>query len=310
MDGERRGFSARAGITALNWFWPGLGLLRLGHRREGWRVSALAATFYVAAIAIDLLAPVMTPASFAFVILFLSALVPLVLWSFVRTWRLGRTRGGGALGGLGVVSLAFAAFVVTRLAATGIKHRYEAFDSPSTSMSPTLQLFDYWLADVRDPRTLARGDVIVFRARSRDGPPTDIVKRVIGLPGDSVAVRGGIPIVNGIAARGPRTAQREPLGRNLSRFGAGSFYREQLPSSTKDYLVLDSIAGSAGDEFAEITVPIGHVFVMGDNRDDSLDSRFGRQTGGFGMIPLNAIRGRALFIFWSRDQSRVGTTIR
>jgi signal peptidase I len=76
-------------------------------------------------------------------------------------------------------------------------------------------------------------------------------------------------------------------------------YRETLPAGPS-YTVLDQTATEA-DNFGPVQVPAGHVFLMGDNRDDSLDSRFGSDVQGIGMVPTENLIGRAMVTFWSTD---------
>ncbi|MBA3544223.1 MAG: signal peptidase I, partial [Chthoniobacterales bacterium] len=79
-------------------------------------------------------------------------------------------------------------------------------------------------------------------------------------------------------------------------------FRESLPGGPS-FTVLDQIADGAADDFAPVRVPAGHIFLMGDNRDDSLDSRFTPAVGGIGMVPVENVIGRALVTFWSTDGS-------
>jgi signal peptidase I len=210
------------------------------------------------------------------------------------------------------------------------------FSIPSGSMLPTLYIGDY-LAVAKWPygysrfsfpfnfpsfegRFLSnlpsRGDVAVFRPPGGD---MEFVKRVIGLPGDTVEVRGGMLILNGRNL--PREALRPfamPISPNspckvvppaepmISSAQGGPrclfpAYRETLPGGPS-YTVLDQVESRA-DDFTPVTVPEGHVFMMGDNRDDSLDSRFSTAEGGIGFVPVENLVGRALFTFWSTDGS-------
>ena len=134
----------------------------------------------------------------------------------------------------------------------------EAFWIPSGSMIPTLQINDRVLVNkfiyrFTEPE---RGDIVVFQ--SVDSADQDLIKRVVGLPGDEIAVRDGKLFVNG-------KPQREP------------YTNEKIPDVSF---------------FARTTVPKDHVFVMGDNRGNSQDSRV------FGPLPEENIEGEAFLRFW------------
>ncbi len=162
-----------------------------------------------------------------------------------------------------------------------------------------------------------RGDVVVF-----EGPEgQDVVKRVMALPGDKIAVEGGRVILNGQPLARERLPDfLMPLSPNspcrvvapavaMTRPGADGgpacvypAYRETLPGGPS-YDVLDQTDISFADNFGPVTVPQGHIFVMGDNRDDSLDSRYPTIAGGMGFVPVDRIVGRAELAFWSTDGS-------
>jgi signal peptidase I len=161
-----------------------------------------------------------------------------------------------------------------------------------------------------------RGDVVVF-----DVEGVDFIKRVIGLPGDTIEVRGGMLILNGrpaprervtdvavpISANSPCKVVGDAVPMIVSDGEGGRFcryatYRETLPGGAS-HLVIDQIENPRADDFGPVTVPAGFLFMMGDNRDDSLDSRFGVTEGGVGFVPVENVIGRGLFNFWSTDGS-------
>ena len=162
-----------------------------------------------------------------------------------------------------------------------------------------------------------RGDVVIAVQPSTGH---DLIKRVIGLPGDSIEVAGGIVYLNGRAIlRQRRPAAMLPIDANTRcAFGAyGDFrvtgpdgkpycrlpiFRETLPNG-RYYDTID-LGASPGDTYPSVTVPKGHVFLMGDNRDDSADSRFpASQMGLGGPVPWGDLGGRAEFITYSLDGS-------
>lgn len=160
-----------------------------------------------------------------------------------------------------------------------------------------------------------RGDIIVLKSPS-DG--ADWIKRVIGLPGDTVEVRAGALWLNGQAVQRERRPATQLLitpntdcafmpqfvgldaqGRGVCNYPT---WRETLPNG-KSYDTFD-IANTDRDNFGPVTIPEGHIFLMGDNRDNSMDSRVAAEFGGLGLVPWENIVGRAEFTTFSLDGSQ------
>ena len=129
---------------------------------------------------------------------------------------------------------------------------------------------------------MSRGDVAVFRHPTRD---LHFVKRIIGLPGDQVQMSEGKLYLNGAPVD-----MADLSGR----------IQETLPN-TEPFDVLDLLMGTRGDDTPAFDVPDAHVFAMGDNRDNSIDSRFGVEAGGLGMVPLERMIGRVDLVVMSLD---------
>jgi signal peptidase I len=187
---------------------------------------------------------------------------------------------------------------------------FEPFYIPSGSMIPTLLVGDYLFVSKYSygfsrwsfpfgivpisgrifGRLPDRGDVAVFK---KPGENTDYIKRIIGLPGDRVQMRGGQLFLNGVLV------PQEPIGM-FSDLGEGTVQRlrETLPGG-KFHDVLDRFQNGPMDDTPEFHLPDDHIFVMGDNRDNSQDSR-DREVG---FVPVENLVGRAEIIFWSTDGS-------
>jgi signal peptidase I len=141
-----------------------------------------------------------------------------------------------------------------------------------------------------------RGDVIVFRL-PRD-PSTTYVKRLIGLPGDRIQMQGGRLYIND--AIGPRRAIG-PFANDVGGRGiASTLYVETLPNGREHELVEISDA-EQHDDTPSFVVPPKHYFMMGDNRDNSLDSRIAAEDGGVGFVPEDNLVARADLVLLSRD---------
>jgi signal peptidase I len=156
---------------------------------------------------------------------------------------------------------------------------FQAFKIPSGSMEPNLLIGDHLLVNkmvfgptgsslermVMPVRSVVRGDVLVFKYPEE--PSRDFIKRVVGLPGETLELKGTQVYING-----------QPLSEPYALY-------QRLP----DML----LPGDVRRAYGPVTIPEGHYFMMGDNRDDSQDSRY------WGFLPAGHIKGRALFVYWS-----------
>jgi signal peptidase I len=211
---------------------------------------------------------------------------------------------------------------------------FSPFNIPSESMLPRLWNGDYLLASkwsygfsrhslplsaplLPEARILARtperGDVVIFKQ-----PPLnelDYIKRVIGLPGDMVQMKGGqlwlngepvvkqqladfeIPASPNTNCVSPQFAAKAAGGADVCRY---PHFRETLPGG-RSYEVLD-FGLRPQDDTDAVIVPEGHLFLMGDNRDNSEDSRFPAEPGrGIGLVPMDNLVGRATVMMFSTD---------
>ena len=191
---------------------------------------------------------------------------------------------------------------------------FEPFNIPSGSMIPTLLVGDYLFVSKYsygysrysfpfgmapfDGRVFEtppeRGDVAVFRQPQNES--VAFIKRIVGLPGDQIQVTDGVLRINDVAVnrvrKGFATASD---GYNVIRFAV---YQETLPNG-KSYLIQERSDDDVLDNTNVFLVPEGHYFMMGDNRDNSRDSR----TTSVGMVPAENLIGRAERLFFSHNSS-------
>lgn len=193
----------------------------------------------------------------------------------------------------------------------------EPFRIPSGSMMPTLLVGDFILVnkftyglrlpvlnkkilEVGEPQ---RGDVVVFRYP--EDPSIDYIKRVVGLPGDTVVYRDKIVYINGVIMPQSELGSYVGVGSGVS--SSGSDLREEDLTGVKHQIL---VRANGGGVEGEIVIPAGYYFMMGDNRDNSRDSRY------FGPVPEANLVGKA-FVIWMNwdgvgggvDWKRLGQTI-
>jgi len=190
----------------------------------------------------------------------------------------------------------------------------EPFQIPSGSMKPTLDVGDFILVnkfsygirlpvidkkviEVGDPQ---RGDVMVFRYPS--DPNVNYIKRVVGLPGDVIRYTSDKRLfING------ESVAEKLLGSEPNSLGSAELYQEKL--GAVEHEILDRFANSMTDDTQEFTVPAGHYFMMGDNRDNSNDSRYWDDPNIpkdlLGMVPDQNIVGKAFAVWMSWPEPKL-----
>lgn len=181
----------------------------------------------------------------------------------------------------------------------------QAYTIPSGSMENTLRIGDYLMANnaifgaqipftgIRAPafREPVLGDVVVFRPSYND-PIIDVVKRVVGEPGDTIQMIDRLLYRNGQLMDEPYVEPNYLPDEPMQRFGMGGYqwHFEALPADTDPQTYTPT-----RDTWGPLIIPAGEYALLGDNRDQSLDSRY------MGFVPREVIRGKALFIYYSID---------
>lgn len=176
---------------------------------------------------------------------------------------------------------------------------------PSGSMMPTLHAGEHVLGTVHMVQrpTPRRGEIILHHVRR---PGAIYMKRVVGLPGDRIQLLSGRLHINGTPVPRERVEDfqtQDALGKQISIMR----YRETFPEGTSHFVIEQKGDRGHWDNTEVTRVPEGRVFVMGDNRDNSVDSRDSKEVG---TVPISDIIGSPILILWSEDRSRMGSVPR
>jgi signal peptidase I len=168
---------------------------------------------------------------------------------------------------------------------------FQPFNIPSSSSVPSLMAGDYVLVSksaYKKDQPPTAGDIAVFKSPSNER--IDYVKRIVGVPGDRIQMVKGVLHINDVAVK----LEEVQLPPNYQFDSEMKFFRETLPSG-RSYVIAD-LGESSADDTEEYLVPSGHYFTLGDNRDNSQDSRYLDQVG---YIPQENFIGPVVFRFWN-----------
>lgn len=187
--------------------------------------------------------------------------------------------------------------VLPLLFSIGFRHFfYEPFLISANSMSPNINMGDYLFAkkSAYHERPPERGDIIIFKIDN-----VSFIKRIVGLPGDRIQIRGGMLYINDQAL--PRKQVNDYRLEDSNGECIVQQFVETLPEG-KEYSILDRDINSPLDNTEVYSVPARHYFVLGDNRDQSQDSR---DQNKIGFVPEENIIGRASVILWNETKNRL-----
>ncbi|MEO7504787.1 MAG: signal peptidase I [Sphingomicrobium sp.] len=294
----RRSLPARIGIASLNLLGPGLGLLRVSR----WK-SAVA--FFMCSLSVLIAADVVPPVSFRTLTIVFFAALSLYPLAIGMTWCVSQDKPEnypwyGRWYSISAATLF--SFLVSFVLSDPDLLRYHSLYMPSDAMAPTLLKGDRLIAYRTSELELKRGDLVVIRGPR--GVP--YIKRIAALPGDTVEMRAGVVILNG------RAVSQSVRGIDAISDYAGltkaTRLSEQFVGEVRPHLIYD-LEPTFVDDLQAQKVAAGHVFVLGDNRDRSVDSRMSRDEMGLAQVAVSDVVGRLLYHNW-RSSRPMGTPIR
>jgi signal peptidase I len=290
----------------LSLFVSGLGQLYNGQ-------PARAAVFLGVAVMFMVVFALSIPTTFGIFIALVVAMVAIVGWkiaALVDAFLQARRRGAIALAFYNRWYVYLAVVIALTVAPFALPMRpgeaYESFSMPGPSNAPNLVQGDVVMSIAVAPTDVQRGDMVIFRLPRDSG--TTYIKRVIGMPGDRIELRKGQVFINDVPVERTQIEDYEDVTPGANTVVAAQ-YRESLPGG-RSVKVLQ-VAGDSGvlSNMQPVTVPAGHYFVLGDNRDQSLDSRVPPEMQGVGMVPAAMIYRKPLYIYWAKDRSRIGLKV-
>jgi signal peptidase I len=287
--------------ATLSLLVSGLGQLYNGQPKR-------AGIFFVGAWLLSLAFAAVIPSSF---VLFcgLALLIPFaILWkigaiadAFLHARRTGYVRLAHYNRWYVYIGVVMVVALVQMAIPYSVHRRYESFSIPSASNIPTLMPGDYIMSLPIAPGDIHRGDMVIFHLPKH--PKISYVKRVIGMPGERVQLKAGRVFINDVPVVQSRISDFQyPLkdGHTTNR----AQYVETLPEG-KRFNVLVEEKGLLNDTPA-VVVPENHYFVLGDERNNSLDSRVPSEVG---FVPAASIYRKAAYVYWSKDWSRIGRPV-
>lgn len=299
MSQGRRGAPARLGLSALNLLWPGLGLLRA--RADSRTALLLAAPILLLGLvcAVYALGPTLGFAGWATIVIAAAVIyVGLIIAAIILTWRTSADRQSPPPFWSRWYAIVLVWIVlVAATTIVDVRRFYRLYRVRSEAMMPTILKNDRFVARMRNFGELRRGDVVIVRVAR-----FDYVERIAALGGDRIRLEAGEVFLNGARVPQRPVGEEQVAGQPVRRLA------ERFPGERREHHIYD-LGPTEADDFPETLVPPGHVFVLGDNRDMSADSRVPREQSGVALARVGDVIGRALFFSWWPGMAHSGQPI-